>query len=466
MSYSFVIGDENPETITPLIAELESRGYKVFSGKDGPSTLEMVLEGNADALIIDSVLSGLGGKELVLKLFSRYPGFPVFVRTSHTSLSDAFDLAQLGVLDYSTEDMPVSEYVDKIVPLLQNTLQQLPASSNSSLDVESGHTNYVTRNTRMTELFETAIERVAKAPSTVLITGESGTGKELLARSIHQNSLRADGPWVAVNCSALPESLIESELFGHEKGAFTGAASKRTGRFELANHGTLFLDEIGDLSPYVQTKLLRVLQERTIERVGGTKPIPIDVRFITATHRNLKQLIKRKKFREDLFYRISVINLELPPLRERPEDILGLATFFVERFRKQMGRDEMVIMPQAAACLGTYPWHGNVRELENVIERAVVLAPTNKITAKDLPDEIQKASGVRLDKISLRDAKSRFESDFITQALIEMQGNVSATASRLKLARKNLQEKIKRYKIDVDSIRKQSEPPEESAEDV
>lgn len=293
-----------------------------------------------------------------------------------------------------------------------------------------------------------------------MITGESGTGKELLARSIHRHSQRAESKWVAVNCAALPETLIESEPFGHEKGAFTGANARRVGRFEQANGGTFFLDEVGDLSPVVQTKLLRVLQERVIERVGSTEPININVRVIAATHRNLRAMVKRGAFREDLFYRLSVINLHLPPLRERTEDIPGLAHFFLERFRKESGREPMVIAPTAIKAMRGYPWPGNVRELENVIERSVVMALGSRVDVEDLPDEIQRSRPLADQQRSLREAREDFEEEFILRALRRQGGNVTATASELGLARKNLQEKIKRYEIDVDEIRSDSTPEE------
>ncbi len=257
-----------------------------------------------------------------------------------------------------------------------------------------------------------------------------------------------------MNCAALPETLIESELFGHEKGSFTGANSKRVGRFEQADGGTFFLDEVGDLSMVVQTKLLRVIQERTIERVGGNELVEVNVRLIAATHRNLREMVEDGLFREDLFYRLSVINLELPPLRQRPEDIPGLTHFFIERFRNQMGRPDMVISPRAMRAMQSYAWPGNVRELENVIEGAIVMTPGYKIDLDDLPPHVREATPVEMTQQSLREARAQFEKTFIDRALRSANGNVSATANTLGLARKNLQEKIKKYEIDVNRYRK------------
>lgn len=259
---------------------------------------------------------------------------------------------------------------------------------------------------------------------------------------------------VAVNCAALPESLIESELFGHEKGSFTGAAGKRIGRFEQADGGTFFLDEVGDLSPVVQTKLLRVLQERTIERVGGNELIAVDVRVIAATHRDLQKLIEEGTFREDLYYRLSVIHLNLPHCgKERRYCRAGAV--FVEKYRREIGRNDLVITPRTLKALSRYHWPGNIRELENVIERAVVLTSGNRIMPQDLPAEIRSSAEVETEPMSLKAAKAKFEKEYLTRVLRDYRGNVSATSEAIGIARKNLQEKIRRYEIDIDSIRKE-----------
>ncbi len=452
MKLHILIADDNPADASGLEAELIQAGAQATVVADGEKALEMILDGLVDAIVLESVLPSLGGKELVQRIFAEYPSFPVLVRTRYSSLEDAFEYARMGVLSYSVKDDDVTGFARKVMEAASGIAYE---DQTDKITEQTNHSfsDFITRNAEMESLFRTAIERVAKATSTVLITGESGTGKELLARAIHHYSPRSQNPLVAVNCAALPENLIESELFGHEKGSFTGAGARRIGRFELANHGAFFLDEVGDLSLVVQTKLLRVLQERTIERVGGNESIKVDVRVIAATHRNLKQLVNDGVFREDLFYRLSVIHLHLPPLRERPEDIAGLAQYFVQRYRQEMGREEMMITPRAMNALRQYSWQGNIRELENVIERAVVLAPHNRIDLEDLPSEFHRFKPQSEDSLSLRDAKAHFEHDFILQALQQNQGNVSVTADQLRIARKNLQEKIKRYEIDVESLR-------------
>lgn len=460
MSLHIVIADTEETSAESLKDALVRAGCQVTVTTDGEEAISLVREGEVDALVCELVLKGdLGGRELLLTLLTEQPAFPSFAWTGHGNVEDAFELARRGLRGYLLKSDPPSEVAERVARVAAG----LPATGEDDTDPQGQElpfSEYLSRNAETADVFRIAVGRVAKAQSTVLITGESGTGKELLARSIHRHSQRAESKWVAVNCAALPETLIESELFGHEKGAFTGANARRVGRFEQANGGTFFLDEVGDLSPVVQTKLLRVLQERVIERVGSTEPININVRVIAATHRNLRAMVKRGAFREDLFYRLSVINLHLPPLRERTEDIPGLAHFFLERFRKESGREPMVIAPTAIKAMRGYPWPGNVRELENVIERSVVMALGSRVDVEDLPDEIQRSRPLADQQRSLREAREDFEEEFILRALRRQGGNVTATASELGLARKNLQEKIKRYEIDVDEIRSDSTPEE------
>jgi len=314
-----------------------------------------------------------------------------------------------------------------------------------------------TRSKTMKELYEVSIQRIARADSTVLIFGESGTGKERMAGLLHRCSQRKDGPFVKVNCAALPENLLESELFGHEKGAFTGAVSRRIGRFEAAHEGTIFLDEIGDMAPLVQAKLLRVLQEREFERVGGMDTLSVDVRVIAATNKDLQKEVQAGNFREDLFYRLNVIIIDIPPLRDRSEDIPLLISHFLDKFCRQNQREILAIKPEAERRLQQYNWPGNVRELENLIERLTVLVPGENITVDDLPTEIlhyEPPSNFSppTDR-SLRDARAEFEKNYIEQTLARCNGNVSVTSEKLGIARKNLQSKIHRYAIEVDRYR-------------
>ncbi len=457
MPLTILIADNDLYSRSKLAAQLRETEAKVQETANGATALASIEEGAVDALVTEMTLHGLGGRELVRAVLTAFPGFPVFILVAKPVVDDAFHYARLGVLDYRGKDDVSGDYIEQLLQAAQGRSGEREGNR-GPLNLPFSH--YVSRNAEMATLYRTAIERVARAPSTVLIQGESGTGKELLARAIHHHSPRAKNPWVAVNCAALPENLIESELFGHEKGAFTGANSQRTGRFEQAEGGTFFLDEVGDLSPVVQTKLLRVIQERTIERVGGSRPIKVDVRLIAATHRDLKAMVASGDFREDLYYRLAVIRLELPPLRDRPEDILGLIHYFVDRYRQTVGRGPMVITPRAIEALQHHDWPGNVRELENVIERVVVLAPGDTIDLEDLGEEFGARPAGRVSAPSLREARAEFEQDYITRALVKREGNVSATADDLGIARKNLQEKIKRYEIDVDAIRDAAgEPP-------
>jgi len=450
MSLKVLIIDGDP--IESLQEAFESQGAEVVSFRSGRAACEYLDEAAVDAIVTDTVLEGIGGRELIQNFLVEFPSLPVFVRTERSNIEEAFEYARIGVRGYVLKKDLEEELVESV---LKEAKGRLPAEfeSDESLATNLPFSQYVSKNAETAAIFKTAIERVAKTPSTVLITGESGTGKELLARTIHHFSDRSNGKMVAVNCAALPENLIESELFGHEKGAFTGATKRRIGRFEQASGGTFFLDEVGDLSTVVQTKLLRTIQERSIERVGGNALIPVDVRIVAATHRNLKSLVKIGKFREDLFYRLSVINLTLPPLRERPEDIPGLARYFIENFRKNTGRDPIILTPRAERALKRYPWPGNVRELENAIERGVVLALHNRVDLEDLPEEIQRVSEERATTISLKIAKEQFEKEFVLHTLKLNDGNVSSSAKQLSIARKNLQEKIKKYNIDVEFLR-------------
>jgi transcriptional regulator with PAS, ATPase and Fis domain len=316
-----------------------------------------------------------------------------------------------------------------------------------------------TANRRMQELYRISVERIARSDATVLIQGESGTGKERMARLLHQYSLRKEGPLVKVNCAALPEGVLESELFGHERGAFTGATARRIGRFEAAHNGTIFLDEVADLTPLVQAKLLRVLQEREIERVGGSETIRVDVRIIAATNKPLEVEVKNGRFRDDLYYRLNVINITLPPLRERPEDIPLLTDKFLEKFCARNQREPLGISAEVLDCFQRYHWPGNVRELENLIERLSVLTAGDIITLDDLPQEILESGeetsleyGDRTGK-TLSEAKAEFERGIIEETLARHKGNVTASSNVLGIARKNLQQKIRRYKIEVERFR-------------
>jgi len=448
MAFRILISDSDAASASRLVALFANVGVDAVWCATGDEAYTQLTEGSFDTLVTNVVLDGdIGGKDLVHRVLSDFLGLPIYIWTEQANVADAFSFAQLGVRAYQIKGEDDEGLVSSIVEAIK------ACGITSRLTAKLPFSQYRSQNERTAEVFRTAVDKIAKAPTTVLITGESGTGKELLARTIHVASDRTEQPFVAVNCGALPENLIESELFGHEKGAFTGAASQRIGRFEAAEGGTFFLDEVGDLSPSVQAKLLRVLQERVIERIGSNTPIQVDVRVITATNKKLKQLVENGDFREDLYYRLSVIELELPPLRDRPEDIPGLAVYFMHRFRKQMGRPRLVLTPAAMEALQAYSWPGNVRELANVMERSVVLSSDDQINVSDLSKPVQKQAKKPMSVTKLRVAREEFESEFIMRALTRNQGNVSETSLTLGLARKNLQEKIRRYNIDVESIR-------------
>jgi DNA-binding NtrC family response regulator len=448
MGFRVLVSDSDSTSASELVALFSGVDLEATWYASGDEAFGRLASGEFDALVTNIVLDGeIGGKDLIRRVLADLPGLPVFVWTERPSVTDAFAFAQLGTEVYQIKGEDDEGLVSHIRDLL------VSGGTGSVFSNKLPFSQFRSQNEATADIFRTAVDKVAKTQTTVLITGESGTGKELLARTIHAASARADKPFVAVNCGALAENLIESELFGHEKGAFTGASAQRIGRFEAADGGTFFLDEAGDLSPSVQAKLLRVLQEHVIERIGSNTEIPVDVRIIAATNKRLKSLVKKKRFREDLYYRLSVIELELPPLRDRTEDIPGLAVYFTQKFRKRIGRRRMVLTTAAVTALQAYSWPGNVRELANVMERAVVLAGGDKIDIGDLSKEVGRQGPKAMVDRKLREARAAFERDFILRALTRHEGNVSETSLTLGIARKNLQEKIRRYEIDVEALR-------------
>jgi len=314
--------------------------------------------------------------------------------------------------------------------------------------------HHYSRNPKMAELYDAAVKKIARSDSTVIILGESGTGKELMAKWIYSHSPRKDKPFIKVSCAVLPEGVLESELFGHEKGAFTGAYVKRKGRFELADSGTIFLDEIGDITPAIQSKFLRVLQEREFQRIGSNDTIRVDVRLIAATSRDLWQEVQIGRFREDLYYRLNVISLKIPPLRERREDIPSLAALFCRKFAEKSQKSVQGFDNRTMQLLLSYSWPGNVRELENVVERAVVLTSGNVITADDLPVGITRLGETpSTSDLTLKEAREKFEAEYVRDTIVRFHGNVSRSAEYLGLARKNLIEKLRRYGIKAEEYR-------------
>lgn len=437
---SILIVDDDPGFRKLLETILAGEGFEIASAGTVSEALRLGGQKQFHLVLTDLRLPDGDGLSIVRWLHENAPETPVIVITAFGAVSSAVEAMKLGAADYLGKPLASP---DELRILVRRTLDQRSVSTERDLlreeeasRLECG--NFVARDPRMQRVLELA-GKVAPTDSTVLITGESGTGKEVLARCIHQNSRRASRVFVAVNCSALAPTLVESELFGHEKGAFTGAAAQHLGRFERAHGGTLFLDEVGDLEGALQVKLLRVLQERTFERVGGTRQIAVDVRVIAATNRDLKRLAAEGRFRDDLYYRLSAFPIEIPPLRERPGDIPTLARALLDRAARKLGKPAPALAPGAAEVLASYPWPGNVRELENVMERMAILCGET-VNAADLPIE----NGEPKRPVRWREIERRA----IEAALAENNGNRTKAARQLGISLRTLQYRLKTYQSD------------------
>jgi two-component system, NtrC family, response regulator AtoC len=450
MARILVVDDE--AGVRESLRMLLKNDFDVSAVGDVDSALAALDEAPPDLVLLDLVMPGRSGLELLRELGGRRTQVPPVVVLSATrTLSTAVEAMKLGALDFVTKPFEVDALRMKLRQVLEHrALEEEVVRLRDEVAGRQRFGRLIGRSEPMRAVYRT-IERVAPSRASVLITGESGTGKELVARAIHDQSPRRERPFVVVNCAAIPETLMESELFGHEKGSFTDARERRIGRFEAASGGTLFLDEIGELAPAVQAKLLRALQERTIDRVGSTRPIAVDVRVISATNRDLGSDVRTGRFRADLFYRIHVVPIELPPLRARRGDIGLLATSFLARARAEARRGPERFAPDALAALERYDWPGNVRELENALERAVALADGEEIGLADLPDPIQSAArseglreAVRGGQLSLDEAVARFESELIREALEQTEGNQTRAATRLGITRRVLKLKLDR----------------------
>lgn len=363
--------EDDPGIVAALQKELQTEGYRVTAVLRGDDGLAHAQQQPCDVVLTDLKLPGLSGLELVTQLHTLKPKLPIIMMTAFGTTETAIEATKLGAFDYLLKPLDMGELSELLAKAVAaGRLMSEPLELGNAETARSA----IIGNSRAMQAIYKEIGRVAATAVTVLIRGETGTGKELVARAVYQHSNRHDQPFVAVNCSAIPETLLESELFGHERGAYTGAHARRMGRFEQANHGTIFLDEIGDLSLSTQVKLLRVLQEKYIQRVGGNEKIPVDVRVLTATHRDLEGAIQEKQFREDLFYRLSGVTITLPSLKQRIEDIPDLVKYFLQRFAQELGNEMPAIQPDAIAFLQTQSWPGNVRELENTVRQALLLA--------------------------------------------------------------------------------------------
>jgi two-component system NtrC family response regulator len=448
--------DDEPEILTLFSKVLAKKGYAVSTAPNGLEALKKLKVDQYSIVITDLKMPVMDGMELLKRVKKDYPEVEVLVLTGFGSIESAVEAMKKGAFNYITKPYNIDEVLIELKKIFE--FKRMRHESNYFR--EELYSRYqqgrpISKNPTMQEVYET-IKKAAPSNATVLIQGETGTGKELAAYFIHSHSRRRSKPFVTVTCAALPEGVLESELFGHEKGAFTGAIKQKPGRFELADGGTLFLDEIGTMNKNVQVKLLRFLQEREIQRVGSEKPITVDVRVVAATNIDLKEEVARGNFREDLWYRLNVIAITLPPLRERREDIPELALHFLERYRIETDKEKLFLTNEALEGLKKYYWPGNIRELQNTIEHAVVMAQGNTIDVMDLPlHEWAQETGESFLEMDtcLKEAKHRFEKEFIKRALRANNGNITHTAREIGIPRKNLQQKIKKYDIDVMSCK-------------
>ncbi len=438
---SILVVDDELSIRESLGGWLHQDGYRVETAADGPTALSKTRDNRYDIMLIDVKMPEMDGLTLLEKIKEIDPDTAVVMMTAHGAIPDAVKAMKLGAYDYLLKPFDLEELsltIDKLVRLQTLALENLILKDR--LAAMTRFENLVGQSTSMRKLFETIVN-VAASDATILLTGETGTGKELAARAIHAQSPRCYGPFIAINCGAFTENLLESELFGHEKGAFTGATYTKKGRLEMAHAGTLLLDEVGDISMKMQIDLLRVLETREFTRVGGTVAIKSDFRVIAATNRDLTEAIREKAFRQDLFYRLNVIHVEVPPLRARVEDIPLLAQHFLRRYATETNKKVDSIHPEALEALRRYGWPGNVRELENAIERAVVISKGRQITRDDLPVVTSETRPGERGGLSLEE----MERQHIARVLAAEGGNISSTAKVLQINRTTLYQKIKRY---------------------
>ncbi len=457
MNEAILIVDDEESICQSLKAILSDEGHNVIVATSGEEALKIMEEDMPRLILLDIWLPGIDGLETLEKIKALYPNVIVIMMSGHGTIETAVKATKLGAFDFI--EKPLS--LDKVIIMVNNALNIIRLEEENVLLREKVSHQYELTglSPQITELKE-MISIVAPTNAWIIIMGENGTGKELVARSIHHLSHRSHKPIVEVNCAAIPEELIESELFGHEKGAFTGATDKKRGKFDLAHEGTIFLDEVADMSLKAQAKILRILQEKKFERVGGNKVIDMDVRVLAATNKDLEKEMEEGRFRQDLYYRLHVIPLIVPPLRERKEDIKPLAEKFLLDAAVKEGEKQKVLTDEALVVLMEHDWPGNVRELKNIMERLVILTPSGEIAAKDIPslsikteykNITSKNGNIALDQISdsLKDAKLDFEKQFILKKLEENEGNITKTAEAIGLERSNLHKKLKSMKLGI-----------------
>ena len=452
---SILIVDDEISIRESLTGILQDEGFSPVSVESGEAAIDKVSEDKPDLILLDIWMPGMDGMETLTKIRDIYPDQLVVMMSGHGTIETAVKATKLGAYDFI--EKPLS--LEKVLLCIQNAVKvgQL-VEENRELKAQIGKEHEMIGSSSVIRELKNQIRVAAPTSGWILISGENGTGKELVARAIHYNSHRKGKPFVEVNCAAIPEELIESELFGHEKGSFTGATAQRRGKFDQAHQGTLFLDEIGDMSLKTQAKVLRILQEHKFERVGGNKTIEVDVRVIAATNKDLEKEIAEGNFREDLYYRLNVIPFHVPPLRERQADIPELANHFLEYFCSKESRETKTLDDGAMEAIRYYSWPGNVRELKNLIERLVIMSPGNTITCSQLPLSISGHGGqvaakdlasISLTADTFRSAKEEFEKEFLIQKLEENDWNISRTAEAIEIERSNLHRKIKAYGIEL-----------------
>lgn len=423
------------------------RGYACLEAGDGKDALECLKTNQIDLLLLDLKLPRIDGMEVLKQSLERYPDLPVIMISGHGTIQLAVEATKIGAYDFLEKPLEA----ERTLLTVRNALERANLVHQRNHLISQAKQRYQMIGTSsVMEKIYAMIEKAAASQAKVLIVGENGTGKELVARAIHHNSQRAAAPFITINCAAIPENLIESELFGHEKGAFTGAYAMHRGKFELADGGTLFLDEIGDTSLMVQAKILRAVEDNIIQRVGGEKTIPVEVRLIAATNKDLNQEMGQGNFREDLFYRLNVISIYLPPLRDHQQDINDLAQHFLQHFCEANGVPQKTLHSKALATLFHYDWPGNVRQLRNVIERLVVLSENKIITAKETSEALQKIIPNPHEPVytNLREAREQFEREFILKTLLAHHWKIQPTAETLGIERTHLWKKMKRYGIE------------------
>lgn len=457
--HSILIVDDEPNYLIVLSELLKEEGFEVFTAPGGTQGLEIIREADLDLVVTDMQMPGMDGLEFLQAIKEIYPDLPVIMITAYAEVEKAVAAMQIGAFNYlakpfSNDELLVNinKAIDHYSLVRENVLLRKERRS------RVGFGDMVGKNPRMLQVYD-LIEKVSPTAASVLITGESGTGKELVAKAIHVNSPRKNNSFIAVNCAALAGNLLESEFFGHEKGAFTGANIMRKGRFEVAEGGTIFLDEIGEIPLLLQSKLLRVLQEKSFERVGGSKTLHVNVRIISASNMDLKEEVAKGNFREDLYYRLNVIHVVLPPLRERIDDLPAIADFCVKKAAKSLGKEDLELSTAALRLLLTLPWDGNIRELENTIERAAILCDNNRIEPEDVqPESTNNTSGSSWtseidfrqlipDSVELNDVLYAIEEKMLLQALDETGYVQARAAEKLGITKSLLQYKMKKYRI-------------------